>query len=286
MTIQDIDPGKNPISGRQLLFGLYVDPMRMDEVIARCRAAVRSHSPLLLGVINAAKVVNLKRDPVLREALLECDILLADGQSIVWASKLLRHPLPERVAGIDIFERLLAMAEQDGRSIYLLGAKQDVLDKLIANISLRYPNLRIAGSHHGYFPDSDGAAIADEIRASKADMLFLGMVSPKKEVFLGNYAARCDVRVLHGVGGSFDVLAGITKRAPVLWQRTGLEWAYRVLQEPRRLWKRYLTTNFWFLILTLREMVSPSPAFQGDGRKAGADTSQSPVLGQGPEVLP
>ena len=98
---------------------------------------------------------------------------------------------------------------------------------------------------------------AEEIRASGADMLFIGISSPKKEIFLGRYAASLGVPLLHGVGGSFDILAGVTKRAPLAWQRAGLEWAYRVLQEPRRLWRRYFTTNSLFLWLALRERVKP-----------------------------
>jgi N-acetylglucosaminyldiphosphoundecaprenol N-acetyl-beta-D-mannosaminyltransferase len=266
MTVNDIGSGLPTQAGKRLLYGLQIDPIRMDDVVARCRAAVDTHTPLLLGVLNAAKVVNLKKDPVLRDALLQCDLLLADGQSIVWASKLLGRPLPERVAGIDIFEQLLAVAEKDGRSIYLLGARPDVLEKLVVRLGMRFPRLRIAGRHHGYFKEEEGATIAADIQASGADMLFLGMVSPKKEIFLGNFASRLDVPVLHGVGGSFDILAGITKRAPLLWQRMGIEWLYRVLQEPRRMWRRYLTTNFWFLLLTARELVAPSPALGGNGQ--------------------
>ncbi|MBE7184187.1 MAG: WecB/TagA/CpsF family glycosyltransferase [Methylobacterium mesophilicum] len=247
---------------RQLLFGLYFDPLSMDEVIEQCRNALITRSRVALGVLNAAKIVNLRGDEALRNSLMECDLLLADGQSVVWASRLLGRPLPERVAGIDIFERLLNLAHRENRSIYLLGAKPEVLAALQLRLAQLYPGLRIAGSHHGYFKGGESAEIAEDIRQSGADMLFLGMTSPKKEIFLGAHGPSLDVPILHGVGGSFDILAGLTQRAPDRWQRSGLEWAYRVLQEPRRLWWRYARTNTVFLALTLAELLRPARAFK------------------------
>lgn len=124
---------------RQLLFGVYMDAISMEDVINRCRTALVTRNRLLLGVLNAAKVVNLRKDSLLRNSLIECDMLLADGQSVVWASKMLRRPLPERIAGIDIFEQLLMLAHHDARSIYLLGARPDVLARLEENIAQRFP---------------------------------------------------------------------------------------------------------------------------------------------------
>jgi N-acetylglucosaminyldiphosphoundecaprenol N-acetyl-beta-D-mannosaminyltransferase len=252
---------------QQLLFGIYFDALRMEDVVTRCRAALVTRGKVLLGVLNAAKIVNLRKDELLRNSLVECDLLLADGQSVVWASKLLRRPLPERVAGIDLFERLLELAHAEGHSVYLLGARPEVLARLQERLRERFPGLSIVGSHHGYFDTQDASLIASEIRESKADMLFLGMVSPRKEIFLGSFGSSLGVTVLHGVGGSFDVLAGYTRRAPSAWQRFGLEWAYRVLQEPRRLWWRYLTTNTTFIFLTMLELIRPADAFRST--KAG-----------------
>lgn len=247
---------------RQVLFGFRLDAMRIDNVLARCRTALATRQRMMIGVLNAAKVVNSRQDGLQRSSLLDCDILLADGQSVVWASRLLGRPLPERVAGIDLFERLLALADAEGRSVYLLGAKPDILSKLEDVIGDRFPRLRIAGSHHGYFNESENAGIADDIRRSGADMLFLGMTSPKKEIFLGTFGPSLDVPILHGVGGSFDVMAGLTRRAPVAWQRLGMEWAYRLLQEPQRLWWRYLKTNTAFILLTCQELLHPARAFE------------------------
>ncbi|MDM8083224.1 WecB/TagA/CpsF family glycosyltransferase [Cellulomonas cellasea] len=247
-----------PAGPRRLLFGLRLDGLTLAEVAQRCGDAMRERERLLIGVVNAAKVVNLRRDPLLRESLLEADVLLADGQSVVWASRLLRRGLPERVAGIDLFEQLLALGDREGRGVYLLGARSEVLRELVTRIEARFPGLRVVGSRDGYFSAAESGAVAAEIAASGADMLFLGMTSPHKEVFLATHGPSLGVSVLHGVGGSFDVLAGRTRRAPRAWQRLGLEWAYRLVQEPRRLWKRYLVTNTRFVALVARELVRPS----------------------------
>jgi N-acetylglucosaminyldiphosphoundecaprenol N-acetyl-beta-D-mannosaminyltransferase len=246
----------------RLLFGVYFDAIRMEDVIRRARSAIATRNRLLIGVLNAAKIVNMRRDPLLRGSLSECDLILADGQSIVWASRLLNRRLPERVAGVDIFERLLGLAHRESRSVYLLGARPEVLRTVEERLRERFPGLRIAGRHHGYFDAGEAPEVAAQIRESGADMLFLGITSPKKEIFLGTFGPSLGVPVLHGVGGAFDIMAGLTKRAPPSWQRLGMEWAYRVLQEPGRLWWRYLSTNTVFVLLTFRELVRPSRAFE------------------------
>lgn len=241
------------------LFGVGVHPLTMDAAVERCLAAARGGERLEVGVVNAAKLVAMRRDPRLAAAVRGCDLVVADGQAVVWAARLLRRPLPERVAGIDLFARLLAAAEHEGYSVYFLGAREAVLREMVRRTALRHPDLKVAGAHHGYFGDDEQEAVADQVRASGADMLFLGMTSPKKEIFTAAYAGRAGVRVVHGVGGSFDVLAGLTRRAPRRWQRLGLEWLYRLLQEPRRLARRYLTTNAAFVLMTAREMIRRTP---------------------------
>lgn len=249
---------------RRSLFGVGMDPLTMDQTVRRCLDAVRDGERLEIGVVNAAKLVNMRRDPRLAEAVAGCDLVLADGQAVVWASRLLRARLPERVAGIDLFMRLLAAAEPAGVPVYFLGAREDVLETMVEEVGRRFPDLRVAGSRNGYFEDSEQAKIADAIADSGARMLFLGMTSPKKEIFTAAYGKQTGVQVVHGVGGSFDILAGVTRRAPRAWQRLGLEWLYRLLQEPRRLARRYVTTNAAFLLMTARELIrrTPPPGLQ------------------------
>ncbi|MFD4554659.1 WecB/TagA/CpsF family glycosyltransferase [Streptomyces sp. NPDC058469] len=245
---------------RQTLFGVELDPLTMDETVQRCLEAVRDGRQLEIGVVNAAKLVNMRRDQRLADAVAGCDLVLADGQAVVWAGRILRAPLPERVAGIDLFLRLLTEAESTGIPVYFLGARQEVLEQMLRRVADRFPGLKVAGSRNGYFDDSQQESIADAIALSGAHMLFLGMTSPKKEIFTAAHGARTGARVVHGVGGSFDILAGVTKRAPKSWQRWGVEWLYRALQEPRRLGRRYLTTNAAFLLMTAREFVRPTPS--------------------------
>lgn len=243
------------------IFGVEIDAVTEGEVVARCQEAIASRDPLVIGVVNAAKVVRLRRDQVIRDSILDSDLVLADGQSVVWASRVLRRPLPERVTGIDLFEDLLEVADRRGQSVYLLGARPEVLDRMRARLAWSHPGVRVVGWHDGYFHDDQSDAIARDVRASRADLLFLGMTSPKKERFIETYGRHLDVPVVHGVGGSFDIFAGEVTRAPERWQRAGLEWAYRLLQEPRRMWRRYLGTNTAFLGLLAKEIVHPTKPY-------------------------
>jgi N-acetylglucosaminyldiphosphoundecaprenol N-acetyl-beta-D-mannosaminyltransferase len=238
---------------RRDLFGVAVDALTMAQAVERCQAAVEQGDHLSIGVVNAAKIVSMQRDRQLREAVAGCGMVLADGQSVVWASRILRAPLPERVAGVDLFLELLAEASQRGYRAFFLGARPDVLAAMLDEVARRFPGLKIAGAHDGYFQAEDEPQVAEEIERSDADLLFVGMSSPQKELFLSRWGAATQARVVHGVGGSFDVLAGVTKRAPVRWQRIGLEWLYRLLQEPRRLGPRYLKTNLAFMALVARD---------------------------------
>jgi N-acetylglucosaminyldiphosphoundecaprenol N-acetyl-beta-D-mannosaminyltransferase len=242
------------------ILGVPVAPVTMDEAVDWVDKAVRERRGLRLGVVNAAKIVNMRRDPELRADVLSSDVILADGMSVVWASRLLGRPLPERVAGIDLMCRILARGQDRGYRVYLLGATQDVVETATAHVRARYPGIEIVGHQHGYFAESEEEAVASAIRSARPDVLFVGMTSPRKEHFLARWGARLDVPICHGIGGSLDVLAGKVERAPESWQRLGLEWLYRVKQEPRRLWRRYLVTNSIFLGLVLKELAGRATA--------------------------
>jgi N-acetylglucosaminyldiphosphoundecaprenol N-acetyl-beta-D-mannosaminyltransferase len=225
----------------------------LEQATQICREAVVSREPLTVGVVNSAKLVKMRDDAWLRDSVLGSDLIVADGLPVVWASRILGEPLPERVTGIDLFEKLLELANREGFSVYFLGAAQEVLDEMVRRIGERYSSLRCAGSRNGYFDDDETDAVIDEIRVAAPDMLFVGISTPKKERFLKRCGEKLSVPVCHGVGGSFDVMAGLTRRAPVFWQKAGLEWFYRLLQEPRRMWRRYLVTNSAFVALLVRE---------------------------------
>jgi N-acetylglucosaminyldiphosphoundecaprenol N-acetyl-beta-D-mannosaminyltransferase len=256
--------------GRHRFLGVWLLPLTLDEMVARCLKAVEERAPVSIGVLNAAKIVKMRKDPELRDAVLGCDLVVADGQSVVWAGRVLRRRLPERIAGIDLLLTLLPEAEQRGHRVYFLGAKADVLATMIEEVRRRFPELEIAGYRDGYFTAAEGPAVAEAVRESRADLLFIGVSSPKKELFVRDQAQRTGAYVVHGVGGSFDVLAGKVQRAPVWWQRNGLEWLYRALQEPLRLGPRYLTTNIVFLALLAREWLTGLlPGRRSAGKAAG-----------------
>jgi N-acetylglucosaminyldiphosphoundecaprenol N-acetyl-beta-D-mannosaminyltransferase len=237
------------------ILGIAVDKMTMQDVLDRADESIASRRQILLGVVNVAKVVNARKDGRLRKSIEQADFVLADGLPIVWLSRALGRALPARVAGIDVMYELLKMANKKHWRVYFLGAKPDVLAKFIENVRRDYPGVQIAGYRDGYFTEAQEEDAAIDIKNSNADILFVGISPPKKENFLGRWNKYMNVPFCHGVGGSFDVLAGVTKRAPVWMQKSGLEWFYRIIQEPQRMWKRYLVTNVIFIMLSMREVI-------------------------------
>jgi len=214
---------------------------------------ISSGGSIQIGVVNAAKIVNMRRNPELRKAVLDSDVIFADGMSVVWASRILGCRLPERVAGIDLMYKILERGSKVGWRFYCLGATSEVLMKTCDVFKSKFPGIRLVGSHHGYFSSSDSKDVAENIRRARPDVVFVAISSPKKEKFMSQWGGFIDAHVVHGVGGSFDVVSGKVARAPVAWQRIGLEWLYRLLREPKRLWRRYLVTNTMFIALVIRE---------------------------------
>jgi N-acetylglucosaminyldiphosphoundecaprenol N-acetyl-beta-D-mannosaminyltransferase len=267
---------------RRDLFGIPLDPVTMGQAVARCNETIENREQLSIGVVNAAKIVAMRRNAQLREAVGRSGMVLADGQAVVWASRLLGSPLPERVAGIDLFMELLDESARRGYRVYFLGARPDVLARMLDEVGRRFPDLAVAGARDGYYRAGEEAEIAEEIRLSRADILFVGMSSPRKEMFLGEWGLATKAHVLHGVGGSFDVLARLTRRAPLWYQTHGLEWLYRAWQEPVRLGRRYLTTNVVFLGLVAREYMRPGGRPGRASRAVDAPVPAAPAEAAGP----
>jgi N-acetylglucosaminyldiphosphoundecaprenol N-acetyl-beta-D-mannosaminyltransferase len=230
-----------------------VDVLTMQQTIALINDAIVEKRPIHHVVINAAKVVNAQKDQALKESIVNCDIINADGQAIVWAARLLNRPLPERVAGIDLMGELVKLAAEKKYRIFFLGAKEEIVKKVVDTYTNTFGKDIIAGYRNGYFGKEDEANVARQIADSGAHILFVAMSSPKKEIFLNTYKELIKTPFIMGVGGSFDVVAGFVKRAPVWMQKTGLEWFYRVIQEPGRMWKRYLFGNSEFIYLVVKE---------------------------------
>ncbi|OKH87464.1 WecB/TagA/CpsF family glycosyltransferase [Thalassospira sp. TSL5-1] len=229
-----------------------MDVASMGETVQRIDDAVAVNHFTQHVVINVAKIVNMQKDPQLAASVRECDIINIDGMGVVLGARILGHDVPERVAGIDLFHELLRMSARKGYSVYLLGAHDDVVSEAARRVKTLYPDLKLAGYHHGYFWD-DEQAMVNKVRASGAQLLFVAITSPKKENFINRWREQLGVSFVMGVGGTFDVVAGKVKRAPIWMQKSGLEWLFRVIQEPRRMWKRYLVTNSKFAWMLLNE---------------------------------
>lgn len=235
------------------LLGVPIDLLTMKQTVALAVDAARAGRFLHHGALNAAKLVNLQHDEVLRQAVAGCDVITADGQAVVWAGRFLGIPVPERVAGIDLMERLLTAADEHALRVFLLGAERSVVEAVARLVASRFPNAILAGMADGYFDRGAEAAVVAEIRAARPQLLFVALQSPEKELFLARHRAAFGACFAMGVGGTFDVLAGRHRRAPRFFQRLGLEWLFRLAQEPRRLLRRYAVGNTAFVALVLRE---------------------------------
>ena len=228
--------------------------LTMQETLQHIEGVIEAKQQLHHVVVNAGKIVAMQTDLELRKSVNESDLINADGQAVVWASKILNKPLKERVAGIDLMTNLVDLSAKKNYKIFFLGAKEEIVKKVVDNYSKQYnPNI-IAGYRNGYFKKEEEQDIAKQISESGANILFVAISSPKKENFLyQNKNLLNGVNFIMGVGGSFDVVSGLVKRAPVWMQNAGLEWFYRFAQEPKRMWKRYLVGNSKFISLVLKE---------------------------------
>ncbi|WP_373483678.1 WecB/TagA/CpsF family glycosyltransferase [Acetobacterium sp.] len=237
---------------RYSILNTYVNAISMDDTIAEVESIIKRRIPTQHVVINASKVNLMQKDKELRKIVNSCPLINADGASIVWAAKNLGIPLKERVTGIDLFNRLVELAHQKEYKIYLFGAKEEVIVKVKRIFEEKYPNLQVVGYRNGYFTEKDEPEIVKNMEESGADMMFVAFSSPKKEYWVNKYLQQLKIPFVMGVGGSFDVVAGLVNRAPMWMQNNNLEWFYRFIQEPRRMWKRYIVGNTKFVVLTYR----------------------------------
>ncbi|MCB0062323.1 MAG: WecB/TagA/CpsF family glycosyltransferase, partial [Caldilineaceae bacterium] len=206
-----------------------------------------------IATINADFVVKSLYDADLRRILQEADMATADGMPLVWSARLLGVPLEGRVTGADMVPALAERAAEKGYSIYFLGAAPGVAEQAAAILQERHPGLKVAGCRAPTREEVERGdpSIVEECRAAQPDILLVAFGNPKQEKWIAQHAKALQVPVMMGVGGTFDFIAGVTKRAPGWMQESGLEWLYRLLCEPRRLWKRYATDLFgfgWFFL--------------------------------------
>lgn len=243
------------MSRRIEMMGCQIDNLSMEETLHTIEKFIQSGRPHQHVVVNVDKLVKASRDVELRRIINECPLINVDGMPVVWASRLLGKPLKERVAGVDLFESLMKRSAEKSWRVYLLGAREEVVLGVKQIYMRRYPGLTVAGYRNGYWKPEEEAEVVEQIKAAQADLLFVAISSPMKEHFLGRYQAEMKIPFAMGVGGTFDVAVGKVKRAPVWMQGAGLEWFYRFLQEPRRMFKRYFVDDMFFFWLLLKEYV-------------------------------
>lgn len=242
----------NLVDKRYPILNTYVNAMSMDETVEAVEEMIERRVPVQHVVINALKINLMRKDENLRKIVNDCPLINADGFSILIAAKLLKVPVKERVTGCDLFMRLVEEASVKGYKIYLFGAKEEVVKKVKEVFSEKYPTLQVVGYRNGYFTGEEEPQIVKNMASSGADMMFVAFSSPKKEYWIREHLEELNIPFVMGVGGSFDIIAGTTKRAPLWMQKCGMEWFYRFIQEPRRLWQRYIIGNINFVIYLLR----------------------------------
>ena len=243
-------------SEKVTLFGIPIDNLNMAEVLDRIESMIGDGEIHQHVVVNVDKIVKMESNPDLRQTVLDCDLITVDGQPVIWVSRLLKCPIKERVTGVDLFDALMARCAERGLRPYLLGARQEIVAKTVDVLKTKYPKLQLAGWRNGYWAADEEASIVREIMRAKPAVLCMAVGSPKQELFLGKWKQEMHVPFVMGVGGSFDVTAGVLRRAPRWMQRLGVEWLFRLAQEPRRLWRRYLNEDMAFFRLVWREWLA------------------------------
>jgi len=232
------------------LFGYKLENLSFDETKKKMIEFINKDKKAIITPINPEKIMRSFKDDKLREILLNSNLLLPDGYGIIFASKILKIQLKERITGIDMFESLLDYANENRLSIYFLGTQDEILEKVIERIEKEYPGIKIAGYHNGFFKEEN--EVLEDLKDKKFDILFVAMGSPKQEYFIYDNFDKIDAKIFMGVGGSFDVFSGKFKRAPYLIRKLGLEWLYRFILEPRKRFPRVIQL-FNFMILVFKE---------------------------------
>lgn len=279
-TSSDIE--RSPVS-RLPIGPVAVDVISGAELIdGIVQSALHSSETLQVATINAQFCVLAESDMVFRDCIRRAEFVCADGVSISLAARLLAGAQVERMAGVDLVEAVCSRGAERGLRVFLLGGRPGCADSLAKLLSERYPGIRIAGvaSPPLSFEKSAStlSALLDEVRAARPHVVLVALGAPKQELFIDQYLRNLKIPIAVGVGGSFEIITGVTRRASRLVQRLGLEWLYRLCQEPRRLWRRYLLGNPQFLWIMSRYFVFRGRRGQGE-RFLPATSRARPMVG-------
>jgi N-acetylglucosaminyldiphosphoundecaprenol N-acetyl-beta-D-mannosaminyltransferase len=246
------------------ILGCRLDLIDADEATDRIMHFVRDRTGAQVVTLGTEMVVYAQRDDAFRDIVNRCALSLCDTVGLLAAARRRGAVLRDRVTGVELVEHLCARASRDGVAVYFFGGAEGVAADAAAILETRFPGLRVAGTRNGFFSSEEESAIAGAIRSSGAGLLFVGLGSPRQEMWLARNleATGCGAGV--GVGGSFDVLSGRVPRAPVMWRRLGIEWLYRLIREPRR-FRRQLALPYFVWLIMLERL--------GFGRQKGMDNT-------------
>lgn len=239
------------------IFGIKVDNITLEEASEIVENYLVEDGLKTIVTPNTEIVMAAKDDEYLKRIINESHLVTPDGIGLVYGSRIRRRPLKERVTGFDLSIRLLEIANQKGYSLFLLGGKKGVAKRASENIKKDYPNIKLAGYHHGYFKGSHNGhmdhkeelKIIDMINEAKPDIIFVGLGFPRQEIWIWENKNRIHGKVIIGNGGTMDILAGDLKRAPEIFQRLGLEWFYRLIKEPKRIKRQIALPKFILYVL-------------------------------------
>ena len=232
------------------IMGLQFDNVRVDEASARAEQILAGKKTCYAVTPNAEIAYEALYDETLRALINGADLVLPDGAGVVLASKLLKTPLKQKVAGVDFADRLLSILEKTGGGLFLLGSKPGVAELAAQKMTEKHPKLYICGMNDGYFKDE--APVIEKINAAKPDVLFVCLGAPKQELFMKNHLDELHIKLMIGLGGSLDSFAGTVKRAPKWMIRCNLEWLYRLIKEPKRFGRMLRLPKYLFAVLGKR----------------------------------
>jgi len=233
------------------MLGYPVDNLTTMEIIQKVRHAIKENLKTHIIAINANKFYQVRKDALLAHILKNAELVIPE-YAFIWASRVIGKPLVEHIGGIMLMRSLLEASQENDFSFFLLGAKRDVIKKTVENIRERYAHANIAGWHHGYFDDE--VEIIEKINSTNANIIFVALGVPKQEYFINRNRHKINAPIMMGVGGSFDVFAGIRRETPSCL-RHGFEWVFRMVQDPKNLCRRYITTNPYFVAQVLKQKV-------------------------------
>lgn len=234
------------------IFGVRIDKVTFNEAVNVVKSFFNNEKTNVIFTPNTEIVMLAKDNNELKEILNKGDLIIPDGIGLVYASRIKRKPLPERVTGFDISLKILEIADKNGYKLFLLGGKNKVAEIAKENLNKKYKNLKVVGFHNGYFKGThigfkghdEEIEVINKINSLKPDILFVGLGAPKQEIWINENKDKLNCKVIIGNGGTIDVLAGVAKRAPIIYQKLGIEWLYRLIKEPSRIKRQMVLPKF------------------------------------------